>query len=400
MTRVCVTGIGVISAIGNNVQENWASIKNSRTGIGKAEIVQTAYADQLPVGEIKLTNNQLAEALAIQQSQAYTRTALLGMHAAKQAIHDAFAADLPNNIALISATSVGGMDTSEEFYKVYRKDNAKGNVLRVATHDNADSTEKIADFLGIRGIVSTISTACSSSLNSIMYGARLIKNAYTDCVLVGGTDALTRFTINGFNSLMILDKEVCRPFDETRQGLNLGEGAGFLVLESEARAKAAGKKIYGEIAGYGNACDAHHQTATSPDGDGPYLAMKNALDTANLDISSIDFINAHGTGTGNNDLTEGTALKRLFGDHLPPFSSTKAYTGHTLGAAGSIETIFSLLAMSNNCMLPNLNFSSAISGLGLLPNTTLDELIINNLLTNSFGFGGNDSSLILSKYTV
>jgi len=194
---------------------------------------------------------------------------------------------------------------------------------------------------------------------------------------------------------MILDREHCRPFDASRRGLNLGEGAGFLVLEKASDAK--NKKIMAQVSGFANANDAFHQTASSDNGEGPYLAMKQAIDKAGLHTDDIDYINVHGTGTDNNDLTEGIAMIRLFGEKLPPFSSTKAFTGHTLGAAGVIESIIAILSMNNSKIFPNINFKNAIEETGLIPVDKLTEHNMNHVLTNSFGFGGNDSSVVFSN---
>jgi len=193
---------------------------------------------------------------------------------------------------LVSATSVGGMDKSEDFYKEFINDNKAGKLIDVVTHDCGESTEKIADYLGIKDYITTISTACSSSANSIMFGARLIKNGILDRVVCGGTDSLTKFTLNGFNTLMILDKDICKPFDDNRNGLTIGEGAGFVVLESEESVSLDNKKILCELTGYNNSCDAFHQTASSPDGYGAYLAMKGAIDMSRLSIDEIDYIDS------------------------------------------------------------------------------------------------------------
>ena len=268
----------------------------------------------------------------------------------------------------------------------------------IISHVCGDSTEKIADYLNITDYVSTISTACSSSVNSIMAGGELIKNKLLDRVIAGGTDALSKFTINGFNSLMILDKSHCKPFDNKRNGLNLGEGAAFLVLESETAVKGREDKIICELKAYANANDAFHQTASSDEGKGAFLSMSNAVNMSGLSVGQIDYINAHGTGTLNNDLTEAVALKKLFGDNLPPFSSTKPFTGHTLGAAGVIEAVFSILSMKNNIIFPSLNFSEKMEELDISPEKKIIENVkINNVLSNSFGFGGNCSTLIFSK---
>ena len=291
------------------------------------------------------------------------------------------------------------MDLTEHFYADFMNDAQSGDIRTMLTHECGDSTERIADNLGARGMIATISTACSSSANTIMLGARMIKHGMLDRAIVGGVDSLTKFTVNGFNVLQILDEQFCQPFDQNRRGLNLGEGAGFVVLEGEGIAKE--ESILGELVGYANSNDAYHQTASSPDGTGAYLAMKGALEQAKIEPSAIDYINVHGTGTNNNDLSEGIAMKRIFGDNIPKFSSTKAFTGHTLGASGGIEAVLSVLALKHQIIYPNLRFQTPIEDLGgnMIPETELlREQDLNYILSNSFGFGGNTSSLVFAKY--
>ena len=392
--EIYVTGIGIISAIGLNVAENFNSLKTIKHGIGRLGNFETIHSQTLPCGEIKLDNSRLAEILDISIGPDFSRTTLLGMIAAKEALSNAGLIDSEKlNLGIISATAVGGMDRTEVLYRNITQENRNF----IISHVCGDSTEKIADFLGITGFVSTISTACSSSVNSIISGAELIKNNILDRVIAGGTDALSKFTLNGFNSLMILDKNHNRPFDRKRNGLNLGEGAAFVVLESEKAVKGKEEKILCKLTGYANANDAFHQTASSENGEGAFLAMSNALGNSGLVVEDVDYINAHGTGTINNDLTEAIAIKRLFGEHYPLFSSTKPYTGHTLAAAGALETVFSILSLRNNMIFPNLNFNEVMEEIPLTPVTELMEnVIIRNVLSNSFGFGGNDSSLIFS----
>jgi 3-oxoacyl-[acyl-carrier-protein] synthase-1 len=392
--KVFVTGIGIVSAVGMNVTENLNSLKTLKHGIGKLENFETVHSQNLPCGEIKLSNLQLAEKLGIAIGDDFSRTALLGMIAAKEAmIHAAITDEHKLNMGIVSATTVGGMDRTE----MLCRDITDENKNFIISHVCGDSTEKIADFLGISGFVSTISTACSSSINSIMSGAEMIRNNLLDRAIAGGTDALSKFTVNGFNSLMILDTNHNRPFDKHRNGLNLGEGAAFLVLESENAVKGKEDAIFCELTGYANANDAFHQTASSDNGEGPYLAMSNALENSGLFDTAIDYINAHGTGTINNDLTEAIAIKRLFGDKVPLFSSTKPFTGHTLGAAGAVESVFSILALRHGIIFPNLNYQDAMDEVDIKPASNLIENVkIRNVLSNSFGFGGNDSSIIFS----
>jgi 3-oxoacyl-(acyl-carrier-protein) synthase len=246
----------------------------------------------------------------------------------------------------------------------------------------------------MKGIINTINTACSSSANAILFGARLIKNGLAQRAIVGGVDSLAKYTVNGFNALHILSQEKCAPFDKDRSGLNLGEGAAFLVLEKEE--DIANKKVYAELTGYCNSNDAFHPSSLSANGDGPYLAMKGALASANLQSEQIGFINAHGTGTENNDAVESIAFLRLF-ETPPPFASTKSNTGHTLGAAGALEAVYSILSLYYQEVYPGLNFRAPIAETGLLPVTEYRSMLLNHVMTNSFGFGGNCSSLIFSK---
>ena len=394
---VAITGMGIISAIGNNVEENYNSLISGNKGISRISKIDTVHKNAIMVGEIAFTNEELEEQLGIPPDNNYSRTALLGLVAAKEAIKNANILDITAyKTGLISATSVGGMDRTEKYYYDYLESNAHRKYIE--GHHAGDSTQKIAEELGIKeSLVTTISTACSSAANAIMYGARLIKSGKLDRVVVGGADCLSKFTINGFKTLMILSDTYNTPFDENRKGLNLGEAAAFLVLESDALVAKENKKVLAYVKGYGNANDAYHQTASSENGDGATLAMEKALKVANLKPEAIDYINAHGTATGNNDLSEGRAIIRVFKDAVPDFSSTKPYTGHTLAAAGGIEAVYSILALQNNVVFPNLNFTTPMKEFAIRPQVQIKEKELNTVLSNSLGFGGNCSTVIFSK---
>ncbi|HTE01724.1 MAG TPA: beta-ketoacyl-[acyl-carrier-protein] synthase family protein [Mucilaginibacter sp.] len=396
-SSVYVAGAGVISAIGNNIAEHLAAFEREQAGMGDITLLNTIHKNELPVAEVKLSNTELAK-IADMPPQT-SRTALLSLVAAKEAMTDAAIPNFENlRTGFVSANSVGGMDKSEDFFVEFLADNNKGKLRNVFDHECGSKTEIVADKLGITDYMTTISTACSSSANAIFYAARLIKNDMLDVVIAGGTDALTKFTLNGFNTLMILDKEFCKPFDEHREGLNLGEGAGYLVLISGKVAQTLSKPLYCKLSGYNNSNDAYHQTASSPDGTGSYMAMKGALEKSGLQPSDIDYINLHGTGTPNNDSAEGTAIKRIFDPEYPPMSSTKSYTGHTLGASGGIEAVFSVLAIKHRIIYPNLRFETPMQDLELIPEKYfLTNQDINHVMSNSFGFGGNCTSLIFSK---
>ena len=265
----------------------------------------------------------------------------------------------------------------------------------VNSYRSGSHTLSIAKLYGIKGYTDTINTACSSSANAIMLGARLIKSGRAKRAIVGGVDSLAKYTVNGFNALQIFSDEMTSPFDEARKGLNLGEGAAYLVLEREE--DAHGKSIFGAVSGYGNANDAYHPSSMSPDAVGVRGAINGALRTAGLQPEAISHINAHGTGTQNNDYTELLGFTKIF-DKIPPYISTKSYTGHTLAASGAIEAVFSLLSIFNNEIYPSLNFKTPIEGFHSSPQTVyMQNVAVNHVLSNSFGFGGNCSSLIFSK---
>lgn len=396
-SKIYVAGLGIISAIGNNVAECLTSLENECAGMNDVTYLKTIHAHKLPVAEVKLSNDELA--LRAGMSNKISRTSLLSMIAASEALNDASIININElRTGFISANTVGGIDKTENFFHSYFKDGLVGNLHDVVNHECGSITELVADKLKINSYTTTISTACSSSANSIIFAARLIKNNMLDVAIAGGVDALTKFTMNGFNTLLILDNEYCKPFDENRNGLNLGEGAGYVVLVSEKVANSFGQEIYCELKGYANANDAYHQTASSPDGKGSYLAMEGALQKANLSTDDIDYINLHGTGTQNNDLAEGTAIERLFNPRYPKMSSTKSFTGHTLGASGGIEAVFSSLSVKHKIVYPNLRLQTPIKEFPFAAEINfLKNENVKNVLSNSFGFGGNCSSLIFSK---
>ncbi len=394
--KIYISGIGIISSIGDNIEESLHSFENYKTGIGATKYLETIHKDKFVTGEVKHSNAELLTMLTLPEKQFknHTRTSLIGTIAAKQAVESAgLSKSEIKDAALVSASTVGGMDKTEKAFP--NKDHEP--IDFIFTHRCGDSADKIADYIGLSGYRSTLSTACSSGTNAIIHGIRLIRNGIADIVIAGGVDSLSKFTLNGFNSLMIFDNEYCKPFDKNRKGLNLGEGAGFVVLESEQSMKKRNKTPMCIVSGYANANDAYHQTASSPEGVGATLSMQKALQTANLNPKDIDYINVHGTGTENNDLSEGVAIKNIFEDKVPPFSSTKSFTGHTLGAAAGIEAVFSVLSINKGIIFPNINFKEPIEELGMVPETKYTSgNKLKNVLSNSFGFGGNNSSIIFS----
>ena len=393
---IYITGTGVVSAIGIGKAATLEALLSNRSGVGQLKYLKTEHKE-FPVGEVKLTDAEMRERLGIAQDAVTTRTALMGMLALEEALEEArLTPEMLPKVGFISGTTVGGMDMSEQDYLDYL--NGDAHKEYIAVYDCGSCSEMTAGHFGKFAFATTLATACSSAANAVIQGANMIRCGKADIVVVGGSECITKFHLNGFNSLMILDTKPCRPFDATRSGLNLGEGAAYLVLESAESAKRRGVQPQALLSGYGNACDAFHQTASSPDGEGAFRAMKEALELAGLQPADIDYINAHGTGTPNNDVSESQAMMRLFGQ-VPPVSSTKPFTGHTTSASGSIEAVFCILALQHGFLPVNLNWSQAMDN-GIVPVAKPEKKTLKHVLCNAFGFGGNDSSLLISRAKV
>lgn len=388
-----IVGIGLNSAIGLNAEETRLSLRNSRSGINRMTLLASEHND-LPVGEVPLTNEALRRRLHIPDDEAITRSALLGIMAVREALQSAGVSPKEVPMAFVNGTTVGGMDCSEQYYLDFLDNDSRNEYI--ALHDVGGCTRQIASHTGPFVCQASTSTACSSAANAIIHAARLLECGEAEMAVAGGTECLTKFHLNGFNSLLILDSAPCRPFCNTRAGLNLGEGAAYVVLETPEAARRRGHRPLAILRGYGNACDAFHQTATSEEANGPYLAMRKALEKGKLSPQDIDYINAHGTATPDNDRSELTAMHRLFGETLPPFSSTKAFTGHTTSASGSIEAAICVLAIRDGFIPANLNWQEAIDAKSIPVRTLQTNCQLRHVLCNSFGFGGNDSSLLIS----
>lgn len=395
--RIAITGIGMVSAIGIHCAETLQSLLSEQSGIGTMRYVGSRHTE-IPVGEVPYSNDELKRMAGIEPQTVIPRTSLIGLLAAREALEQS-GINLHADLAFINGTTVGGMDLTEQHLRDYARGEAAENIC---THGAGESALIIATHLSSLtdhhspfNFIATSSTACSSALNAIMLGANMLRTGQVKAALVGGAESLSKFHLNGFNTLMILDRQPCRPFDADRAGLNLGEGAGYLVIEPEEEALARGAKILGYISGYANTCDAFHQTASSENGEGAYLAMRNALQMAGLQPSDISYVNAHGTATPNNDLSESAALRRIFGNAMPPVSSTKAFTGHTTSASGGLEAAICVLAMNHGFIPANLRWSKGDEGL-IVPVTHTEHRSLSHILCNAFAFGGNESSLVIS----
>lgn len=382
--------MGITCALGTGVETVRKALVGSQPGIVTIQGIAGLHKPFLG-GQIQRSNAELLQQANCENFPTNTsRTTALALLALQDLLANSNFQALPNS-AFLNASSVGGMDVTE--IEHLKKDGHQfENYLQ---HPIGKMTNDICTHFDWPIFRTTISTACSSSANTLMMAGRAIRADKYDRIIAGGTDALSLFTIRGFDSLRIYDEQLCRPFDEQRAGLNLGEGAAYLLLESEDSLKTSGNTPIAELAGWANANDAYHQTASSPEGRGAYDSMTKALKCATLKPEEIDYINAHGTATPNNDMSEAIAMSRIF-DSVPAFSSTKAMTGHTLAAAGAIEAIFSSLSIQDSMVWGNLNHVNKMEEPALVPaleNTKLPGL--RNVLSNSFGFGGNNSTVII-----
>jgi 3-oxoacyl-(acyl-carrier-protein) synthase len=387
-----ITGLGIVTAAGCGVDEVWAAITSGASGLKPLSLFQSPRYGQMLVGEI---NRDLTELGAPLRG---SRSDKLGWLAARDALASA-KINLPpiaERAGIVLGCSVGGSFDSEHFLTALIK-RGKMRARPTRFHECHSAVDLIANDFGLLGPSLTIATACSSGAQAIATAAELIMAGEADVMLAGGADSLSLMTWGGFNSLLLTDGAGCRPFDAARSGMTLGEGAAMLVIESEAAAQKRGAKILARLAGWGASCDAHHATAPHPEGAGALAAMQSALRRADLDAAAIDYVNAHGTGTRDNDLAEAKAMKKLFGAIVPPFSSTKRFFGHALAASGAIEAVVCVEALRRQEMPPNPGFTTPDAAMGLEPVITLRPAALNHVMSNSFGFGGNNAALIFSR---
>ncbi len=400
--RIVITATGVISSLGAGRDEHVQKLRLAQPELRYPLILQTNHAHDFLLGEVAATNAELAARLPFLDKQArITRTALLSLCAFQDLLAQIdlnFLRSFGGRLSLVNASTVGGMSEVENIYHELIDLNYEGaDTEWIELLDCAESTEQLATSFQLKPAMATISTACSSSANAILVAARRLRTGMADIAIAGGGDALSRFTLNGFHSLKNMDPAACRPFDGQRNGLNLGEGAAYLVLEREQDALRRGARIEAVLSGWCNANDAYHPTAPSPDGAGALRTMQSALNHAGLTASDIGYINAHGTATINNDAAEGKAINTLWGGRPPKFSSTKAFTGHTLAAAGALEALFSIWAMQEGFAPANLNWSVPMEECPVQPVLQTEPLQARHVMSNSFGFGGNNVSLVFSR---
>jgi len=389
-----ITGVGVIAAPGSGVDEIWQVIAAGQSGLKPLSLFRSPRYGQVPVGEIT------RDLIALGAPHRASRSDQFAWLAARDAINDANLdlSSVGDRTGVVLGCSVGGSFGSERFLTALQKQN-RMSPLATRFHECSSPVNVVADAFGCRGPSFAISTACSSGALAIAAAGDLIQSGAADVVLCGGADSLARTTWAGFHSLLLVDPQGCRPFDANRHGMSFGEGAAVIVVESEAHAAKRGAKIIARLTGWGASCDAHHATAPHPEGAGALAAMNAALHRARLDAGEIGYVNAHGTGTRDNDVAEGKALKTLFGGDVPAFSSTKQFFGHALAASGAIEAVVCIEALRRQRLPANPGFKEIDPAIGLAPVTQIRPADLTHVLSNSFGFGGNNAALVFSLPT-
>ncbi|MFO7750930.1 MAG: beta-ketoacyl-[acyl-carrier-protein] synthase family protein [Desulfobacteraceae bacterium] len=389
--QVCVTGAGCLSALGNSLDLSMANMFAGTQNVRVPQRFSTTHDIKYPVFEI----TEPFKPPKSPENSDLTLTAAMGIAAAWQAMDDAGCTPKyfrGKRVGICMGTTVGASLNNETFYREYRQGKNPG-MEPIRRFLNSNPAAALAREFDVDGPVQTIVNACASGTDAIGTGALWIRSGLCDIVLAGGTDELCRVTYNGFASLMITDHEPCRPFDARRNGLNLGEGAGVVLLENQ---QTTDNPVLCHVAGYGAACDGYHLTSPRPDGLGLKKAMAAALKSAGTAPEEIGFINAHGTGTRDNDRVEIRVIQEMMPQ--TPFFSTKGYTGHTLGAAGALEAVFSIASLAMEKIPKSLGFTARDKDAAVSPVQEETKLSCRAAISQSVAFGGNNSVLIFGNH--
>ena len=406
MERVVVTGLGTINAVAGNTPDFAAGLRGGVCGIGPVTVFDTSAHRTRTGGEVR--NFKPRDIIPAEYSlKRMCRADCLAFAATLEALRDANLYPLPEkakeSMGVVIGGGAGGLLEGESFYRKYLETEGRyGRFSTLASVYCASTADRIASHLEIFGPKTTFMTACSSGATALGYARDVIRAGISPVMLTGGTEPLCGITYAAFNALQAVDPEYCRPFDRNRRGLTLGEAAGIMVLESLQHAYDRGARIYGEILGYGVTCDSHHMTAPDTAASGAVRSMTAAMADAGVAPEMIDYINAHGTATPANDLMETKAIKEVFGKraYRVPISSTKSMTGHTLGASGALEGVVSILAIHHGFIPPTIHLSDPdpACDLDYVPEgARLGQPAV--VLSNSFAFGGNNTTLIFGAYT-
>jgi len=397
--RVAITGMGIFCSIGRNVEEFLQSLREGRTGIGQISLFDTSkYPSKIGA---QITDYRPEGFFKKKELKRLSRTDQFALIAAEETVKDSrINSYAPEEVGICLGAGAGGMFEAEAYHReVLLKGKSKASLL--LPFIPSFTTNRVAQRFRFSGPLATITTACSSSATSIGYGADLIRSGKAKVVLCGGSDALSELTFGGFNSLRSTDPSPCKPFDKKRAGMSLGEGAAILVLEGLDEALKRGVKVYAEFLGYGIGGEAYHITAPEPTGMMEARIMGKGLEESGIKPSGVDYINAHGTGTPLNDKVETLSIKRVFGEraYSIPVSSIKSMVGHCLGSAGAIEAVASILSIVHGFVPPTVNHQEGDEDCDLdyVPGKSR-EVNVKVVLSNSFAFGGNCTSLVFGKY--
>ncbi len=401
--RVVVTGLGVVSSVGNSVPQFWDSLKRGGDGIRPITIFDTTPFRAHNGGEV--IDLPLDDHFSSKEKRRLSRCDQFGLIAAEEALKDS-SLNLANvdreRFGVILGAGSGGILSVERYFKaLYGGKRRRPSPLLLISFSLATTTDYIAGRFDLHGPRTTTATVCSSSSAAIAFASESILAGWADIMFSGGSDSLCEVSYTGFNSLRLVDPEHCKPFDKRRQGLSLGEGAGILVLEEMNHALSRGADIVGEILGYAICADAYHLTAPEPQGEGIARAITMGLQNAGVDPSDVDYINAHGTGTISNDVAETNGIKRVFGEKAKsiPISSIKSMVGHCLGSAGAIEAVSTLLTIKNGTIPPTIHYQvpDPSCDLHYTPNEAIQGKV-DIAISNSFAFGGNNVCLVFGKW--
>jgi len=388
-TNIAITGLGAVSACGNDINETLQNFSDGARNAGKV----TLFESELHYPVFQINNPTLLD-------DPFTmRTLNLAFQAAQEAILEAeFENGFGNlRVGISLGTTVASQLNDTDFYRQYLNQGS-APMNSVDRYLKSNLAQALAQFFKITKInfCTTIVNACSSGTDAIGVGLSWLRNDYCDLVIAGGADELNRVPLDGFGSLSVVSKSLCAPFDRDRAGLNLGEGAGIIILEKETIAHKRKKTPSLFLKGYGLAADAYHLTAPRPDGSGLEQALEQALKEANLKPKDVAFINAHGTATKDNDLVEGKVLAKVFGKKVK-FLSTKGFTGHTLGAAGGLEAVFACLGLRHGWVPACAGFMNIDPGIGVAPITHKTKISGNCAVSTSLAFGGNNAALVITR---
>lgn len=409
--RAVITGMGVITPLGNQLDEFWNNLMEGKSGIGLLTRFDVTGLPTKVAAEVK--NFEPTDYIDKKESRRMDRFTQFALAAAKLALQDS-GLNLENEdkerVGTVIGCGIGGVTSFEDQKEVLmNKGSNRISPFFVPMLIGNMAAGHISIAYGLQGSSITVVTACASATNAIGEALRIIQRGEADIVLCGGTEApITGLAFAGFCSMKAMSTEkenpeqACRPFDKRRSGFVMGEGAGVLVIESLEHAEARGARIYAELAGYGSTSDAHHITTPAPGGAGAVRSMRLALKDAEVSVDAVDYINAHGTGTGPNDVTETEAIKTLFESHASKLaiSSTKSMTGHLMGAAGAIEAIICALAIDRGSIPGTMNYGEPDPecDLDYVPNTARKQAV-NVAMSNSLGFGGHNATIVLKKFT-